>query len=55
MTMHELRGARARTRCECGHLLPNHAHLLAVGIVRGETKHFLTQRCSRASTRSGFA
>ena len=42
------------TRCEFGHLLPNYPHLLAVGIVCGEPKRFLTQRCSRASTRGSF-
>ena len=29
-------------RCEFGHLLSNDSHLLAVGDVCGETKHFLT-------------
>jgi hypothetical protein len=39
---------------ELGHLLSNDSHLLAVGVVCGETEHFLTQRRSHASTRSRF-
>ena len=45
----------AGPRCEFGHLLANDPHLLAVGFVGGEPKHFVLQRRSRTSTRSRFA